>query len=340
MFIPFPKGKCACCGRTTTLVANNNPLIPSADICFDCINEQLNPENIEHADMFCRTFNLPFNPNLWIQQVEEHKAAGNIQDVFKDYSELVLMDSENQPNLYTSDSTKDLWSRVNKEWGKAKTFTEILNKIQPIKDSYIDRARLKWGTQYNFEELLKLDSMYSKTLKANRIINPMQKAAVQTLCKIQIEIDNAISQQDAAGVKNYSTTWSNFAKQAGLETMIAETKTGDITTCAELYQFMEDEGFIFTYFDGAPKDEVDNAINDIQAANKRTVLECTGLQAQLEDMIEKAKRNNEETYTQEITSKEQIQEMLNFNPEDYQEDIETEDDNDVLTAEFSEDEEE
>lgn len=338
MFITFPKGKCECCGQTKELVANNNPLVPSANICFDCINTKLDSNNIEHADFFCRTFNLTFKPDLWIQLAQEHAAENTTNLMFKDYSELILTDPDSQPNLYTSEATKDLWSKTNKEWGRARSFSEILRKLEPIKESYIDRARLKWGTQYTFEELLKLDSMYSKTLKANRIVNPMQKIAVQTLCKIQIQIDSAIEQQDANGVKNYSTTWSNFAKQAGLETMINETKTDDITTVAELYEYMEKKGFVFDFFDGAPRDEVDNAINDIQNANKRVILEATGLQSQLEEMIEQQKASNEQQYTEEITSKESIQDLINFNPENNQEEIETQEDDDVLMADFSEEE--
>ena len=39
-------------------------------------------------------------------------------------------------------------------------------------------------TGYTFEELIQLDSVYSRTLKANNITNPLQKEAVKTLCKI------------------------------------------------------------------------------------------------------------------------------------------------------------
>ena len=75
----------------------------------------------------------------------------------------------------------------------------------PIKESYITRGRLKWGEQYTFEEIIKLDSIYSRTLRANNITNPMQKEAVKTLCKLQIEMNEAIRAKDTAAIKNFST---------------------------------------------------------------------------------------------------------------------------------------
>lgn len=76
--------------------------------------------------------------------------------------------------------------------------------MNSIRNSYVDRGRLKWGTQYTFEELVKLDSIYTKTLKANRITNPLQKEAVKTLCKLQIEMDEAIRAKDAKAIRDFS----------------------------------------------------------------------------------------------------------------------------------------
>ena len=48
----------------------------------------------------------------------------------------------------------------------------------------------------------------------------MQKEAVKTLCKLQIEMDEAIRMKDAKAIKDFSNAWSTFAKQADLENMI------------------------------------------------------------------------------------------------------------------------
>ncbi len=56
--IKFTAAKCPKCGRYAELMLSNNPLI-GAPICFDCINQKLNKDNIGHAEFFCRTYNLP-----------------------------------------------------------------------------------------------------------------------------------------------------------------------------------------------------------------------------------------------------------------------------------------
>lgn len=117
--------------------------------------------------------------------------------------------------------------------------------------------------------------------------------------------------------------------------MIEETKTDDITTVAELYDYAETLGFKPQYYTGHAKDDIDFAIHDIQEADRRLILESTGLQATLEDMIEKSKRAAEEQYTEEVTTNDSLQDLLNFTPEDGE--IETEADEDVVGIDFDSD---
>ena len=329
MPIQFKIDKCPKCGRRVELMYSNNPLT-GQPICFNCINQELDYQNIEHAEFFCRTYNLCWKPDLWVSLSEEF---GN--QVWREYTDLILSDQSNQPNLAYSSSTKDLWSRTNKEWEKCRSFAQILKKLTPLRESYLDRGHLKWGEQYTFEELLKLDSIYTRTLRANNITNPMQKEAVKTLCKLQIEMDEAIRAKDAKAIKDFSSAWANFAKQADLENMINETKTEDITTVAELYDYMEKNGFQFKFYDGFDRDEVDRSIKDIQDTNRRLILESTGLQQLLEDMIRQKMETTEMEHAKEVVESQSVQDLLNFVPEDGE--VDTEDDSDVLSADFSED---
>lgn len=207
------------------------------------------------------------------------------------------------------------------------------------------RGRLKWGDQYTFEELIQLDQLYTRTIKANNIISPMQKVAVKTLCQLQMKVNQAIRLEDSKALKEYSSAWSTFAKQANLEEMINEAKTEDITTVAEFYQYMEDQGFIFKYYQGDCKDEIDFAIKDIQDTNRRLVLESTGLQAQLEEMIRQRTVSAEEEYAAKVMNDgitaeggtTGLQDLLNFKAEDAP--IDTESDDEVLGLDFSENKE-
>ena len=332
--VNFKIDVCPHCGRKRPLMLSNNPL-SGTTICFDCINTQLDSNNLEHAEFFCRTYNLPWQPELWINLLKTKDPS-----IFQTYTSLILDDTNNKPNLSYTSTTKDLWSRTNKEWEKCRSFTQILSKLAPIKDSYIERGRLKWGEQYTFEELIQLDSVYSRTLKANNITNPLQKEAVKTLCKIHIEMNEAIRAKDAKAMKDYATSYSTFAKEANLEGMINETKTDDITTVAELYDYMERQGFQFKFYDGFDRDEVDRTIKDIQDTNRRLILESTGLQPLLEEMAHQKMQTAEEEHAAQIVEQEgtTLKDLLNFKPEDGE--IDTEDDTTALELEFSDDNDE
>lgn len=288
----FKIGKCSKCGRSSELMFSNNPLVTS--VCFNCIKKELNFDNLEHADFFCRTFNIPFKPELWMN------ISAKIGDkVFKEYSQL-FFDDETQPNLFYSTSTKDIWKMANSEWEKCRTQTMLLNRIEPLKDAYIERTRLKWGETYEFDELLRLDSTYISMIKANNITNPLQKEALKMLLKINIETNKAIIEGDTKAVKDFSTAYTNIAKAAQLDELIESTRTDDITTVAELYQFFEQSGFQFKYYDDYDRDEVDKALRDVKESNRRLVLEATGLTNLLEEMIKKQQMKAEEEKSEEV----------------------------------------
>lgn len=232
-----------------------------------------------------------------------------------------------------------MWLRTNKEWEKCRSFAQILEKITPLRESYLDRGHLKWGEQYTFEELIQLESIYSRTLRANNITNPLQKEAVKTLCKIHIEMNEAIRAKDAKAMKDYSASYSTFAKEANLEGMINDTKTEDITTVAELYDYMEKSGFKFKFYDGYDRDEVDRTIKDIQATNRRLILESTGLQPLLEEMANQKKQSQEQQNYQEVTQEEgkTLQELMDFKAEDGE--IDTEEDSAATDQDFNSEEE-
>ena len=107
--IEFKIDFCPKCGQKRELMFSNNPL-SGKTICFRCINEQLDYNNIQHAEFFCRTYNLPWQPDLWLRLAEEFK-----ENVYKQYTSILLAEKENQPNLAYDSTTRDLWSRTNHE---------------------------------------------------------------------------------------------------------------------------------------------------------------------------------------------------------------------------------
>lgn len=100
----FQKGKCSKCLKTNELMYSNNPII--APICFHCIEEEMDAGNLNHADFFCRSYNLPFEPLIWIQ-LQEKIGQGTFRAYALDFY------NKDKENLYYQTSTADLWKITN-----------------------------------------------------------------------------------------------------------------------------------------------------------------------------------------------------------------------------------
>ena len=104
--IEFKTGKCPKCGRLAEIVLSNNPISPG--LCNKCLAKELDPANIQQADFFCRTYNLPFDPSKWIEL--QQKCGDN---VFTQYAKWYY--ETDSKTLYTQRVTADLWAKANEE---------------------------------------------------------------------------------------------------------------------------------------------------------------------------------------------------------------------------------
>lgn len=266
-------GKCPLCGKNHKLVMSNNPL--AVPICVKCVEEKLNLQNLEDADFFCRTYNLPFHPTMWIKAVE--KDSNNILENYTKY----FLDTHKE-NLHYTTSTKDVWREANKEWEKALTHAELLNNIEPIKQDFILRSRMVWGTNFSFEELIKLESQYQNTVASFDINNPMQMDAIRKAAITSVMIDRAMMGAQIKDLKDLSAAYSQFMKMAKIDELIESAQTDVIRTVADLANYLEEQGYEFKFYDNYERDVVDKTINDLKEHLRTLVLESTGLEATLE----------------------------------------------------------
>lgn len=125
-------GKCPVCGRSHTLLPSNNPLV--APICTACLGEKINADDLKEVNFFCRTLNIPFDPDLWIKMRKEFK-----QNVFKEYAGF-FYDSGKQEY---KDPDRNLWQRINDEWKLIRTHEELIIRIEAIKEGYMLRNQIK-----------------------------------------------------------------------------------------------------------------------------------------------------------------------------------------------------
>lgn len=281
--MPLKSGICAICGANTSLIPSNNKLVPSA--CPRCIAAKIDLKNLEDADFFCRTYNYPFNPNMWIKAMEEDE-----KHIIQNYQRYYLDTLETKEYIT---NTKDVWKEANKEWEKSLTHTELLNRITKIKASFIDRARIKWGTNFTFEELIQLENLFTTTVGSFDINNPMQIDAIKKACKASLLLDKAMLEGNIDQIKNLTSAYQQFVSTAKIDEMIESAQTDVIRTVADLAQFLEDNNFEFKFYDNEDRDIVDKTIRDMKEHLRTLVMESTGLEQTLE-MIQKNYSNSQQ----------------------------------------------
>lgn len=327
----FKADKCPKCTKHNTILPSNNPLVPS--VCNYCVTSSLDYKNLEHGDFFCRTYNLPFKPDKWI---EYSKTKGT--DTFKTYIKYI---SENyKETLYYNTPTSDLWKKVNQEWGLVQTHEELIARIEPIKDGYLLRNKIKWGSNYTFEELISLENLFVNTLKANDISNPMQIDAIKKACKMSVALDRAILRGDSKEINELSKSYQNFVKTAKIDEIITASSQDVIGSVADLVDFIEQNGYKFNFYDNVDRDIVDKSIKDIKDFITRLVMDTTGLEIVFESINNALKKEVELKATADAYERVPLEDLYektlkNMN-DSYDGELEAEIFEDVTEADFKE----
>jgi hypothetical protein len=215
---------------------------------------------------------------MWIKSIQEDE-----KHIIQNYQRFYLDTLETKEYI---SNTKDVWKEANKEWEKSITHSELLERISHIKESFLDRGRIKWGTNFTFEELIQLENLFTTTVGSFDINNPMQIDAIKKACKASLLLDKAMLEGDMENIRNLTSAYQQFVSTAKIDEMIESAQTEVIRTVADLAQFLEDNNFEFKFYDNEDRDIVDKTIRDMKEHLRTLVLESTGLEQTLE-MIQK-----------------------------------------------------
>lgn len=331
-------GKCPICGKKELLIHSNNPLV--SDIGVNCVAEKINLKNLEDADYFCRTMDIPFDPNNWVKAINK-----NPNKIIETYHQYFIALKPNDDYVTT---TKSLWKELNKEWEKSMTHAELIEAIKPIKDEFVKRERAIWGQNFTFSELIKMENQYQTTVSAFDVNNPMQLDAIRKACITSIMIDKAMlgGPEEVKSLKDLSSAYAQFMKMAKIDELIESSQTDVIRTVADLVSYLEEKGFEFNFYDNTERDIIDKTINNLKEYTRTLVLDSTGLDATLEMIATNYYSEKEEKATVEAineTPLESLEEIVDENfgskidDELSEQSIEEDNDDDYEAIEYDED---
>jgi len=217
---------------------SHNPV--EMPICFSCIREALDYKSLLDADLFCRTFDLSFDPEQWITIANKKK-----EETFRVYAQVKEQDDKKYRNQLES-----VWQLANKEWDNVRTHDALLNKIESIKDGFMERALIKWGPGYTFNEYLEMENLFIETVKSHDLQDPLHFDNLKKACRLSIDMNKAIMSKQYKDLDLLARSAERFQKAAGIDPENGTVaREGTISTVADLCAYLERKGFKFDFYD-------------------------------------------------------------------------------------------
>lgn len=315
--------RCPSCNQLGIIVNSNNPVSPG--ICRECLSKLVSYKDLKAVDKWCRTYNVPFNPDKWIKMAEVLK-----EDTFEKYLEVVMEENKSSFFYNNGNDNSDLWGRVNEIWNRNLEFNDILCEIESIKDGWLKIQKAKWGPNYEFSEYLKLEDITNSTIRSTGTTNPLTIDTIRKLAITSVMIDRAVENGEVKEAAEYSKMYQNFIKTSGLEDMVDVASDSDvIANIADLCNYLEENGFRFPFYDKVPRDIVDKTIEDQQQWVRRFVLDSAGIIQQEYEIIAdayKSKLEDEKTNVaiNQVTLEELIEQKKQHINEEIDEDLDNE----------------
>lgn len=320
--------RCPRCNKLGIVVNSNNPLSPG--ICTDCLAELVSWKDLKAVDNWCRTYNIPFNPDKWIRMSKELE-----DQTFKEYINVIMDEYKSDPNYKEQEDNGELWKKVNSIWHRNLEFEELLTEIESIKDGWLKIQQSKWGPQYEFSEYLRLEEITNSTIRSTGTTNPLTIDTIRKLATTSVMIDRAISQGEVKDAAEYSKMYQAFIKSGGFEEMINVSGSQDvIANIADLCNYLEEKNFNFPFYDGVSRDIVDKTILDQQNWIRKFVVDNAGIIQQEYEIISDAYENKiENDKYQEATSKVTLEELIEQKKRGINEEIDQELENEDFSLE-------
>jgi len=265
---------CPICGNTlslsefapTTSIFYPDGVIP---ICGHCIDNWLKEQdwNWDAIDKLCQMADIPFIPKEW-----ENLKEMSEDNLFARYA-MICQKSE-----YYGVG----WKKYYDEYQELKKNGDLGSVLPLIGDAERQELQLKWGSNYDDEQLTYLENLYKGILTSQSVNGALQDDRALKICKISLEIDERI--RAGEDFDKLLASHDKLVKQADF-TPTNIKNLNDFDSIGELVKWMEKKGWQARYHDGVTRDIVDETVQNIQSFNQRLYTNESGISEQIEARI-------------------------------------------------------
>ena len=242
-------------------------------VCNACIKEYLIECDYDwvKVDKLCQMLDIPFLP----REFEKMKEI-NEDNVFPIYAKYFLSSE------YEGLGWKDYYQK----YLELKRKQRLDMELPMLNASYFDDLRLRWGQNYDEEELLYLENLYNGLLSTQNVVGALHTDQAQKLCKVSLTIDERI--RAGNDFDKLMASYEKLTKVADFTPKNAKTDS-DFSSMGEIVAWLEKRGWLNPWYDDANKDIVDEVIHSNQAFLQRLYTNESNLGEEISERIEQLK---------------------------------------------------
>ncbi len=240
-----------------------------SDFCFECLYKKLDPTDFNSVDRILRYLDFPFYPDIWVEAYtnDEEKA-------------LEIYCEKMRGKEYGGID----WTAINNIWREKMKNGTIQEDLSLMNQDWIDKMHAKWGTNYTFDQLNKLEEILNDTLKKQNIVTDIQNSQAKIICMQLLGLEEKA--REGINVSKELKDLTDTINKSGFEAKNTRNYS-DFESIGELINHCVRKGYKPKFYQEEEKDLVDATIKNQQVYLKRLVLGEPGLA----DMVEARKES-------------------------------------------------
>ena len=239
-------------------------------ICNTCLNNFLkeNDFNWRDVDKVCQYTDIPFIPKEW----ERLKEMTDEDSLFSTYA--TIFQGEEYEGLG--------WDSYYEQFKNLKEVGLIEDELPKLRDEKFKKLREKWGGNYDDEDLVYLEGLYTGLLATQNVNGALQVDQAQKICKISFEIDSRI--REGADFDKLLTSYDKLVKTAEFTPKNVKNAT-DFDSVGELFRWLEKRGWKNKFYDNVTRDIVDETMKNVQNFTQRLYTNETGISEEIDRRV-------------------------------------------------------
>lgn len=200
-------------------------------ICKSCIKKEVSEDDIDSVKKILRQIDKPFIVDAW------NTAKNSTADTFGTYIKMINSLIQYKGLTYEdSDSDKKIREEVVLSLDE-----DVYEPFKPTREMIV-----KWGSNFQPDEYLKLEETWNDMMVANDITTPQHKKNLAQYCKLSVLMDRALDNGQYGDYDKLKKQFDNTEKSSGFRPIDRKSgsESAGIRTFSQIFEEIERDGFI------------------------------------------------------------------------------------------------